>query len=143
MATDFQITFDADDPPALAAFWQLAMGYVDEPPPPGFATWADFAAANDIPADQIGNYGSAIDPNGQGPRMLFLKVPESKTAKNRMHLDLHVPDPEAHVARLVEAGGTVIENRSEMGISWTVMHDPEQNEFCVAQSNSSDTKDDG
>ncbi|MDH4277159.1 MAG: VOC family protein [Acidimicrobiia bacterium] len=133
MATDFQITFDADDPPALAAFWQLAMGYTAEPPPPGFATWEEFAAANGIPADQIGNYGSAIDPSGTGPRMLFLKVPEGKTAKNRMHLDLLVPDPEAHVARLVEAGATKVETRSEMGTTWTVMLDPEQNEFCVAK----------
>ena len=134
MATSFQITFDADDPPALAAFWQLAMGYVEEPPPPGFATWAEFAAANDIPADQFGNFGSAVDPAGAGPRMLFIKVPEGKTAKNRMHLDLHVPDPEAHVARLVDAGGTEVETRSELGITWTVMLDPEHNEFCVAKA---------
>lgn len=133
MANDFQITFDADNPPALAAFWQLAMGYVPEPPPPGFASWEEFAAANGIPADQIGNYGSAIDPAGEGPRMLFLKVPEDKTAKNRMHLDLLVADPEAHIARLVEAGGTEVETRSEMGTTWTVMLDPEHNEFCVAQ----------
>lgn len=134
MATDIQITFDADDPPALAAFWQLAMGYVAEPPPPGFATWEEFAAANNIPPEQIGNYGSAIDPSGEGPRMLFLKVPEGKTAKNRMHLDLLVPDPEAHIDRLVEAGATKVETRSEMGTTWTVMLDPEQNEFCVAKS---------
>lgn len=134
MGTRFQITVDADDPPALAAFWQLAMGYVPEPPPPGFATWEEFAAANDIPADHIGNYGSAVDPTGDGPRMLFLKVPEHKTAKNRMHLDLHVPDPDAHVNRLVEAGGTKVETRTEMGITWTVMLDPEQNEFCVAKA---------
>ncbi len=133
MASDFQITFDADDPPALAAFWQLVMGYVAEPPPPGFATWVEFAAANDIPAEQIGNYGSAVDPAGEGPRILFLKVPEGKTAKNRMHLDVLVPDPEDHVTRLIEAGGTKIETRTEMGVTWTVMADPEGNEFCVAR----------
>ena len=134
MIAGFQITVDADNPPALARFWQLAMDYVEEPPPPGFATWAEFAAANNIPDDQLDHYGSAIDPDGSGPRMLFLKVPEGKTAKNRMHLDLHVGDPDAHVERLIEAGGTKVETRSEMGITWTVMNDPEGNEFCVAQA---------
>jgi len=134
MSTGFQITFDADNPPSLARFWQLAMGYVEEPPPPGFASWADFAAANNIPDDQLGNFGSAIDPEGHGPRMLFLKVPEDKAAKNRMHLDLHVADPDAHVARLVEAGATEVDARTEMGHTWTVMADPEGNEFCVAKS---------
>ncbi len=132
MTTGFQITFDADNPPALAAFWRLVMGYVEEPPPPGFATWAEFAAANNIPDDQLDNYGSAIDPEGKGPRMLFLKVPETKTAKNRMHLDVSVHDPDAHVDRLVAAGGTKVETRTEMGVTWTVMNDPEGNEFCVA-----------
>jgi hypothetical protein len=134
MSLGFQITFDAENPPALARFWQLAMGYVEEPPPPGFATWAEFAVANNIPDDQLDNYGSAIDPAGKGPRMLFLKVPEHKTAKNRMHLDLQVPDPDGHVERLVEAGGTKVETRAEMGITWTVMADPEGNEFCIAKA---------
>ena len=134
MITGFQITVDADNPPALARFWQVAMDYVEEPPPPGFATWAEFAAANSIPDEQLDNYGSAIDPDGNGPRMLFLKVPEGKTAKNRMHLDLHVGDLETHVERLVGAGATKVETRSEMGITWTVMNDPEGNEFCVAQA---------
>ncbi|MDH3295746.1 MAG: VOC family protein [Acidimicrobiia bacterium] len=134
MTAGFQVTFDAADPPALAAFWQLAMGYVEEPPPPGFATWAEFAAANSIPDDQLDNYGSAIDPNGKGPRFLFLKVPEAKSAKNRMHLDIHARDPEAHVERLVEAGATKVETRSEFGVTWTVMSDPEGNEFCVAKA---------
>ena len=132
MATGIQITFDAANPPELAKFWQLAMGYVEEPPPPGFATWPEFAAANNIPDDQLDGYGSAIDPDGNGPRMLFLKVPEGKTAKNRMHLDLQVPDPDGHVAELIAAGGTKVDTRSEFGHTWTVMTDPEGNEFCVS-----------
>jgi len=134
MIARFQITVDAANPPELAQFWQLAMSYVEEPPPPGFASWAEFAAANNIPEDQFDSYGSAVDPDGTGPRMLFLKVPEGKTAKNRMHLDLHVDDPEVHVERLVDAGATKVETRSETGITWTVMTDPEGNEFCVAQA---------
>lgn len=132
MAHGIQLTFDAANPPALAAFWAIVLGYVDQPPPPEFDSWEDFAAANNIPPEQMGDYGAVIDPDGVGPRLLFLKVPEPKTAKNRMHLDVVVPDREAHVARLVEAGGTAVENRSELGGEWTVMEDPEGNVFCVA-----------
>lgn len=132
MAHGIQLTFDAADPPALAAFWALVLGYEEQPPPPGFDSWEAFAAANAIPPEDMGNYGAVIDPDGVGPRILFLKVPEAKTAKNRLHMDIAVPDRDAHVARLVEAGGTAIESRSEMGTDWTVMEDPEGNVFCVA-----------
>jgi hypothetical protein len=133
MAHGIQLTFDAADPPALATFWALALGYVEQPPPPGFDTWEDFGAANDIPPERMGDYGAVIDPDGAGPRLLFLKVPEPKTAKNRMHMDVVVEDRDAHVALLVEAGGKAIDSRSEMGGEWTVMEDPEGNEFCVAE----------
>jgi hypothetical protein len=132
MAHGIQLTFDAADPPALAAFWGLALGYVEQPPPPGFDSWQDFAAANNIPEENMGDYGAVIDPEGVGPRLLFLKVPEGKTAKNRLHMDIQVPDRDAHVATLVEAGATEIDSRSEMGSEWTVMEDPEGNVFCVA-----------
>ena len=62
------------------------------------------------------------------------RVPEPKTAKNRMHLDLTAPDPEAEVARLVELGATRVADMEEWGDQWTVLQDPEGNEFCVAQS---------
>ena len=132
MAHGIQLTFDAADPPNLAAFWALVLGYVEQPPPPGFDNWEDFAAANGIPPEQMGDYGAVIDPDGVGPRLLFMKVPEPKTAKNRMHLDIHVPDRPAHVARLVEAGGKELDSRTELGVAWTVMEDPEGNVFCVA-----------
>lgn len=132
MANGIQLTFDAEDPPALAAFWGLALGYAEQPPPPGFDSWEAFAAANDIPAESMGDYGAVIDPDGVGPRLLFLKVPEKKSSKNRLHMDILVADRDAHVARLAEAGGTVIDSRSELGAEWTVMEDPEGNVFCVA-----------
>lgn len=131
MANTMQLTFDAADPPALASFWGLALGYVEQPPPPGFDSWEAFAVANDMPPESTGDYGALVDPDGVGPRLLFLKVPEPKTAKNRMHLDIAVSDRDAHVARLIEAGATMIESRSEFGSSWTVMEDPEGNVFCV------------
>lgn len=132
MAHGLQLTFDAADPPALASFWALALGYVEQPPPPGFDSWEAFAAANGIPEESMGDYGAVIDPDGIGPRLLFLKVPEPKTAKNRMHMDVLVADREAHVALLVEAGASVMDTRSELGSEWTVMEDPEGNVFCVA-----------
>lgn len=132
MAHSIQLTFDAHDPPALAAFWALALDYIQSPPPPGFDSWEDFAAANDIPAERMGDYGSVVDPDEVGPRLLFLKVPEHKSAKNRMHMDIHVPNREEHVAKLVAAGATELESRSEVGAEWTVMEDPEGNVFCVA-----------
>jgi hypothetical protein len=65
---------------------------------------------------------------------MFAKVPEPKVAKNRMHLDLMAPDPEAEVTRLVELGGARIADREEYGYAWTIMADPEGNEFCVAKA---------
>lgn len=132
MGHGFQLTFDANDPPSLAAFWGLALGYVEQPPPPGFDSWEAFAEANNLPPEAMGDYGAVIDPEGVGPRLLFLKVPEGKTAKNRMHMDIHVPDRDAHVAELAAAGATVLDSHSEMGTDWTVMEDPEGNVFCVA-----------
>jgi hypothetical protein len=131
MGNELQITFDAANPPALAEFWQVAMGYVPEPPPHGFDSWVAFAEANNIPPEARDSYGSAVDPDGRGPRLLFLKVPEPKKSKNRVHLDVAVADREAHVALLVRSGATVVATRSEFGSTWTVMADPEGNEFCV------------
>lgn len=138
MPHGIQITFDAADPSALAEFWALALGYVPQPPPSGFDSWEAFAEANDMPG-AVGDYGSVVDPEGVGPRLFFQKVPEPKTAKNRVHLDVHASgsesDPElreAHIAKLVEAGATRGAEYSEFGASWVVMADPEGNEFCVS-----------
>ncbi len=138
MPHGIQITFDAADPAALAEFWALALGYVPQPPPDGFATWEAFAEANDM-AEAIGDYGAVIDPEGIGPRIFFQKVPEPKAAKNRVHLDVHASGPqrdpelrEAHIRRLVDAGATRGAEYSELGATWVVMSDPEGNEFCVS-----------
>jgi hypothetical protein len=71
---------------------------------------------------------------GLGRRLLFQRVPEAKTVKNRLHLDLH-PGPErreAEVERLTELGAGVLRRVSEPAGVWVVMADPEGNEFCVA-----------
>ena len=106
------VTFDARDPQRLAAFWAEAIGRKVERSEPGFAMLASDA----------GEW-----------RMLFIEVPEGKTAKNRMHLDFHVADRAAEVARLVGLGAIAHDTHDEHGIVWTVMTDPEGNEFCVGQ----------
>ncbi|MFC6343180.1 VOC family protein, partial [Nocardioides hankookensis] len=71
---------------------------------------------------------------GDQPTWLFVRVPEPKTAKNRLHLDVAAPDVEAEVTRLVGLGATRVADTDEYGYTWTVMADPEGNEFCVARA---------
>lgn len=142
MAVAVQVAFDCDDPDALGTFWQVALGYRLDPPPPGFDSWDAAKKAWGLPEEW--NEVSAIsDPDGVGPRLFFQKVPEGKTVKNRLHLDVMVArgikDPGerwdavlAHVEKLTAAGARSIEERSnEFGDHWMLMADPEGNEFCV------------
>ncbi len=127
MATHWTLGCDAADPQRLAAFWALALNYVMES---GF--------------DEPDN-ASIIDPQDCGPAIGFLRVPERKTAKNRVHIDVRVAGKgpwdmtereqliRAKVPELVAAGATVV--REEMYgdvFGHVVMLDPEGNEFCVA-----------
>ncbi len=127
MATHWTLGGDAADPHRLAAFWAYALGYVPEP---GY----------DEP-----DGASIIDPDGTGPAISFLKVPETKTAKNRVHIDIRVAgeppwDPaererliRAKVAALVGAEATQVREQSYGGqLDHVLMRDPEGNEFCVA-----------
>ncbi|HEX5096402.1 MAG TPA: VOC family protein [Acidimicrobiia bacterium] len=108
------ITFDCDDALKQARFWSAAIGR---------------------PVDPGGSQGYAsiggTDPAREQPAWYFEKVPEAKHAKNRMHLDFVDPDPAA-VDRLVSLGATVVAVHEMSGHRWTVMNDPEGNEFCVA-----------
>lgn len=142
MAIQVQVTFDAHDPRRLAAFWGEALGYVEQPPPPGFGTWEEFARHINLPQQRWNDFAGLVDPDGVGPRLFFQRVPEGKTAKNRVHLDLNVgaavSDPEQRrpVVRqrseqLVDAGGSVLREVDEPGGWCVVMADPEGNEFCV------------
>ena len=141
MAPTFQITFDANDVPRLVAFWRDALGYEEQPPPPGFETWEDFAREHQIPEDQWDGWGALVDPDGARPRLFFQKVPEGKTAKNRIHLDVNVGaglEGDERTARVkaeadrVEALGATRQREAiERGEFWIVMQDPEGNEFCL------------
>ena len=113
------ITVDCEDAAAVARFWSAALDrpLADEPAP-----------SEDIAL--IGDLGDAPAV----PNWLFCKVPEGKTAKNRMHVDMVAADREAEVARLVALGATHVADKDEWGHAWTVLQDPEGNEFCVASS---------
>jgi hypothetical protein len=144
MTRHVQITFDCADPAGLAAFWAEALGYQVEAPPAGFDSWEAALAAFGVPADQW-NSRSALQPiEGEGPRLFFQQVPEGKTAKNRVHLDVRVAvgligdermaTLEAEAGRLAALGGTVayrVEPAPPMEAGFISMLDPEGNELCL------------
>ena len=143
MATPIQVTFDCADPDRLATFWAAALGYKKQDPPAGYATWPEFLAAQGVPEDRWNAASAIVDPEGSGPRIYFQQVPEPKTVKNRVHLDVNVgggrdtPDDERRarvntaVERLLGAGATRLRVGEEHGEYWVVMQDPEGNEFCL------------
>ncbi|TAK69617.1 MAG: VOC family protein [Actinomycetota bacterium] len=152
MSRQLQVTFDAHDPRALSIFWREALGYV-HPGPPGvalsagddpLAAWDDFLAGIGVPAEQRNSRSAIEDPDGHGPRLFFQQVPEGKTAKNRVHLDVRAAPGlagdermaalEAECARLVALGATRtrrFEPAPPMSAGFIVMADPEGNEFCL------------
>lgn len=139
------LTFDCAEPAVLAAFWCVALGYEPAPPPSGWQTWEDWLRDMGVPEDEWDSGESIQDPAGRGPGISFLRVPEPKTAKNRIHLDVKVSggrkvDPaertrliEAHVDRLVAAGGTVLARHEgpDGDLDHVVVADPEGDELCV------------
>jgi predicted enzyme related to lactoylglutathione lyase len=114
------ITVDAHDPYALAQFWAQVTGYA--------------ITAEDAPGDDEVLLAA---PAPEAPGLLFIRVPEGKTVKNRVHLDIQPPTGtrDETVARLAAAGATVHEDhRTAEGLGWVTMRDPEGNEFCVERS---------
>ena len=140
MAAPIQVVFDCADPNTLARFWASALGYILQPPPPGFDTWEELLAQMGVPESAWGERSGIIDPEGRGPRLFFQRVPEGKTAKNRVHLDLSVAGPEvqgaervklleAEAERLVAEGARRVAVFDEYGEQWITLLDPEGNEF--------------
>ena len=142
MASQVQVVIDAADPAAVAEFWAAALGYVVQPPPPGFDSWPDFLRQAGVPEDLWDSRSAVVDPDGRGPRIFIQKVPEPKTLKNRVHLDVQVGagvEPAERrevvareVERLTGLGARTSQVFDEMGEHWVVMTDPEGNEFCVS-----------
>jgi len=143
MALDVQVTFDAADPGALAGFWCQVLGYEYDAPPPGFDSWDQALDAWGVPPEQRNDRSACSDPAGAGPRLFFQKVPEGKTAKNRVHLDVRAAPGlrggermaalEARATELVALGATRLARHEPdaMDIGHIVMQDPEGNEFCL------------
>jgi catechol 2,3-dioxygenase-like lactoylglutathione lyase family enzyme len=144
MARTLQVTFDCADPRGLATFWAEVLGYRLEEPPGDFATWEEALTAFGVPEERWNDYHAAVDPEGPGPRLFFQRVPEGKTAKNRVHLDVRAApgaEGEARMAaleseadRLGALGATRVqrfEPDPPLGAGWIVMQDPEGNEFCL------------
>ncbi|MGI8667875.1 MAG: VOC family protein [Jatrophihabitans sp.] len=137
----FQVSIDCADPAAQSVFWCRALGYIEQPPPEGFDSWDAFADTVDMPAEERTKFGSAVDPAGVGPRLLFHRVPEGKVVKNRLHFDVSVGGGmlgderlaavREHAERLVEAGARLVEERADNFSWWIVLKDPEGNEFCL------------
>lgn len=143
MARQWQLTMYVHDAARQTAFWSEVLGYVEQPPPEGFDSWAEALEAAGYPEDRLEDGGAIVDPDSTGPRIFFHKVPESKPQQmNRLHLDVPVSDTElgseereaqqrAERDRLVELGATEVGPVEDLGHSWIVMRDPEGNEFCL------------
>ena len=144
MATKWSLTIDCTRPATLAGFWKVALGYVDAAPPQGFGSWPDWFRHFEVPESEWDDAAYLADPDGVRPSISFMKVPESKVVKNRVHLDVNVgggrQEPQdarwsrvtAAVTRLMDAGATVIAVDAPDGVpDHMVMADPEGNEFCV------------
>ncbi len=104
------VTIDCADVRRMTDFWSAALGY----------------RSGEESDDEAGD---VFDPHDQDVELVFVRVPEGKMVKNRVHLDIGADDREAEVARLEGLGATMVETIR----TWTVMRDPEGNEFCVIQ----------
>ncbi len=144
MATGVQVVMDCADPDRLARFWAAALGYKLQDPPAGYATWEDFLRAIGVPEERWNSASAVVDPEGNGPRLYFQRVPEPKVVKNRVHLDLNVGGGtstpleerrrrvDAEVERLIGEGAIIFRPGAVQDEEyWVVMQDPEGNEFCV------------
>ncbi|MFG2559936.1 VOC family protein [Streptomyces sp. NPDC048496] len=144
MSTRWTVTLECAQPAGLAEFWALALGYVPKPPPAGFGSWEKWFAHHGVPEEEWDDGAYLCDPDGVGPTLSFVKVPEPKVAKNRVHLDVQAgggrdtpweerwPRVVEAVERLTSAGATVVREHDMDGRPDHVeMADPEGNEFCV------------
>ncbi|UAK39219.1 VOC family protein [Gordonia bronchialis] len=144
MSREVQVTFDCADPAALADFWALVLGYRLQDPPPGFDSWEAALEALGVPPENHNDASALVDPDGRGPRVFFQRVPEGKSAKNRVHLDVRAAPGlagdermaalEKECERLVGLGGRRLERHEPappMAGGHIVMADPEGNEFCL------------
>ena len=140
MAHTFQVTIDSAAPHPLADWWADALRWEREPTDEAFIrsmVEQGFARESDTMrygGELVWVEGAAIrHPTDAAPRVLFQLVPEPKSVKNRVHLDVRVgpEDVGGEVARLTARGATVLHEGQQGPHRWVTMADPEGNEFCV------------
>jgi Glyoxalase-like domain len=146
MSVRYQLVIDCADPDRLARFWAAALGYELAPPPAGFTTWRDYYLRLGLPEEDLAEGEDRIsDPQGHGPSIWFQVVPEAKSVKNRLHIDVHASGEQtapikvrrqrvdAEAARLVALGATITDDSFEEGLDHYAvgMKDPEGNEFDI------------
>jgi predicted enzyme related to lactoylglutathione lyase len=113
------LCIDARDPASVASFWEAALGW---------------RRTHEEPDEVVLEPPAGSAEDGVSPDLLFLKVPESKTLKNRLHIDLQPVDQQAEVERLEALGASRVFVGQGDDVTWVVLADPEGNEFCVLKS---------
>jgi hypothetical protein len=140
MPYEFQVVVDSADPHAQADWWAETLDWEVEPSDEafirrmvaeGYATEGDTKTHRGV---LVWREGAAINHPETRRRVLFQLVPESKTVKNRVHLDVRVgaDNIEAQVERLTSRGATTLHKGQQGPHWWVTMADPEGNEFCVS-----------
>lgn len=113
------VSVDSTDPRVPAAFWEQALGW---------------RRTYEVDDEIVLEPAEGSPEDGVSPDLLFLKVPEGKSVKNRLHLDLRPTDRDAEVARLEGLGATQVSVGQGPDVTWVVMADPDGNEFCVLRA---------
>jgi catechol 2,3-dioxygenase-like lactoylglutathione lyase family enzyme len=120
------LDIDTTNPDALARFWQQALGWR--------RTYEE--------ADEVVLEPPAGSPqDGVAPDLIFLRVPEDKAGKNRLHLDLRPDDQAVEVARLEALGARRVSVGQQVEATWVVLADPDGNEFCVLRAFTEEERD--
>lgn len=119
------ITFDTQDPAPIARFWADVLGW---------------RITFEEPDEFVIEPPAGSPENGVSPDVLFVRVPEGKTIKNRVHLDLRPEDQAAEVNRLEALGARRVNVGQTDDVTWVVMADPDGNEFCILRALRPDEK---
>jgi catechol 2,3-dioxygenase-like lactoylglutathione lyase family enzyme len=113
------LCIDTTDPDRLATFWQSAL---------------DWRRTHEEDDEVVLEPPAGSPEDGIAPDLLFLRVPEAKAGKNRLHLEVRPEDQAAEVSRLEALGARRVDVGQGPEVSWVVLGDPDGNEFCVLRA---------
>ena len=119
------VAVDANDPDRLARFWADVLGW---------------RRTYDDPDEVVLEPPAGSTEDGVSPDLIFLRVPEAKQSKNRLHLDLRPEDQQAEVGRVLGLGARRVSVGQGDEVSWVVLADPEGNEFCILRALTSEER---